>query len=62
MALRKVILLTETVFETLREQDRLKVDQPYGVREKNKTMYAITHDGVGFNWYNTLAELESEHG
>lgn len=45
---------------TITPRSELSVDTAYFVRKDD--MYFITPDGIGGFWYDTIEELEDQHG
>jgi hypothetical protein len=41
-------------------RDRIVPDRRYYVRQDN--LYAVSPDGVGVYWYDTMADMISSHG
>lgn len=56
-----VLLLTDTRFKKLQELADLPIDKPIKIHYDNRVMYAISPDGEGCYYYDTLAELKAEH-
>ena len=55
--------LTLPEFITLRYQDELEPERVYEVtNSRGDTHFGWSPDGVGAFWYDTLAELDAEHG
>jgi hypothetical protein len=53
-----ISVASESTFEMLRGTGRVNSHQIYKVDGQ----FAWSPDGVGFYWYETLAECEAEHG
>lgn len=45
---------------TITSRDSLEVDTAYFVRKDD--MYFVTPDGIGGFWYDTIEDLEDQHG
>ena len=61
--MKKIRVLTSREFDLIREHDLVEPEQVYEVtNSRGDTHFGWSPDGVGVLWYDTLNELDAEHG